>query len=349
MSCAEAREKARDLLKQITNGIDIFAAEQERRDRDEVTLRAVAKDFLGTKKKELKPNSLRMLTSYLEGPYLKPLLASPIDRITRKDISARVRKVEDESGASTAGALRSAVSALFVYAMKMGLVEHNPVINSHEPARGKPRERVLVDVNKKHRDTGDAELAAVWRALGDDEYSMVVKLIILTGCRREEIGGMAWSEFSDDGSTWMLPASRSKNGAPHMLLVTPLMRSIIDAVPVRLGRDNLFGLKRGGGFTQWAVYKKALDARLTLPEWHLHDLRRSAATGMANLGAKPHVVEAVLNHQSGSRAGVAGTYNLSSYWDEVCEAMQMWSDHVEKITGSGPTKVVRIREARKAS
>ena len=77
----------------------------------------------------------------------------------------------------------------------------------------------------------DLELAAIWYAVGDDAYGKMIKLLILTGCRREEIAGMAWSEFSEDGSTWTLPATRSKNGMAHTLPITDLMREVIESVP----------------------------------------------------------------------------------------------------------------------
>jgi integrase len=107
------------------------------------------------------------------------------------------------------------------------------------------------------------------------------------------------------------------------------MRSIIESVYRRVGRDNLFGWKHG--LTMWSQGKKALDAEIGIPTWKHHDLRRSTATHLAELGTPPHIVETILNHQSGHKGGVAGIYNKSIYPQEVRTALTMWSDRMNEI------------------
>src|SRR5262249_37501891 len=153
------------------------------------------------------------------------------------------------------------------WCMEMGLVENNPTIGATKPAENQPRERVL----------DDSELAAIWRACGDDDYGRIIKLLICTGCRRQEIGGMCWSELDRDAGTWTLPASRSKNKRQHALPLLPAMRKIVEAVPRMATRDQLFGT-RGPGFTRWSDGKRALDARSGVKNWTVHDIRRSVAT-----------------------------------------------------------------------
>jgi integrase len=185
------------------------------------------------------------------------------------------------------------LSTFFVWAMQMGLCENNPTIGVIRPATNGARERVL----------SDAELAAIWKACDDGtEYSKVVRLLILTGCRRAEIGDMRWSEIDLDRATFTIPASRSKNKRPHTLPLMPMMREIVDTVSRMATRDQLFGA-HAAGFTNWTLPKPDLDRRsgVSSPAWTLHDVRRSVATGLANLGVLPHTIEAALNHQSGSK------------------------------------------------
>ena len=186
----------------------------------------------------------------------------------------------------------------------------------------------------------DAELAAIWRAAGDDDYGKVIKLLILTGARRAEVGGMRWSEI--EKGMWSLPSERVKNGRAHTLPLMPLALSIIEAVPRRADRDHLFGTRSSGGFSDWGHARADLDQRLTVKPWRLHDLRRTCATRLCDLGVAPHVVEQILNYQSGHRGGVAGIYNRSSYANEVKAALALWTDHVHAITERTKPKVISI-------
>jgi integrase len=121
---------------------------------------------------------------------------------------------------------------------------------------------------------------------------------------------------------------------------------IIAKVPRMVGRDHLFGERSDLGFTQWDA-KRDLDARLgeSVKPWTLHDLRRTAATGMADIGVQPHIIEAALNHISGHKVGVAGIYNRSSYEREVRNALALWADHVRAIAEGGEHKVVNFPQA----
>jgi integrase len=330
LTAAGARKQARKLLAKVELGQDPQHDRAERRERDEHSLRSVAQDYLDTKT-GIKARSLELLRWYLlNGPHMRPLLSTPIDKVTRRDIANRLLETAKKSGVPTSIALRSAVSSLFSWAMQMGLVEHNPVIAAYKPETPKSRDRVLSDV----------ELAAIWRGLEDDDYGKVIKLIVLTAARRQEVGAARWSEFDFDKGTWALPATRSKNSKAHTLPITPLMRSIIDSVPRRNGFDILFGYRYG--FTGWSIGKRALDARIGLPHWRVHDIRRSVATRMADLGVQPHIIEQILNHQSGHKRGPAGIYNRSSYEREVRAALALWADHVRSITTGVTPKVVAM-------
>jgi integrase len=214
--------------------------------------------------------------------------------------------------------------------MTEGLADANPVIGTRKPdADARPRERVL----------DNAELAAVWLACADDDYGRIVKLLMLTACRRQEIGTMAWSELDRDRGTWTIPPERTKNKRAHTLPLPAAAWAIIETVERRDGR--LFG-RKGGGFKGWWTSKALLDRRTGIAPWVLHDLRRSVATGMADLGVLPHTIEAVLNHV-GHRGGVAGVYNKSAYEREVRAALALWADHVRSIVEDGERKIVPLR------
>ena len=270
----------------------------------------------------------------LSDNYFRPLHSSAITDITRADVASCLNRIIRDSGRVTAHMARSALSSLYTWALKQGIVEQNPVIGTEDPGPAKSRERVLKD----------GELAAIWRACGngDDDYSRIIKLLICTGCR-DEIGGLRQSEIELDSGTITLPAKRVKNGQDHVLPLPPLTRSIIASIPQRDGRDHLFGTRSSGGHTGWDRCKKNLDARLAgkvVTDWVVHDIRRSVATRMADLGVEPHIIEAAINHQSGHKAGVAGTYNRSRYEKQVRAALSIWCDHLQSIISGSGRKVL---------
>jgi integrase len=342
MTVVNARARASDLRRRVNNGEDPQGDKKQRREADERTLRHVIEQYLD--QKSGRPNTMRTTRMYLEGPlgriakkegiepYLARLHNKPIHTITRGDISDRLLAVAKNSGEPSAGALKGAMSAFFRWSMEMGYVEHNPMIGALRSKKSPPRDRVL----------SNEELSTIWRALADDDYGRAMKLLALTGCRREEVGRMRWSEISEDGTTWTIPKERSKSKRAHSLPITPLMKSIIDTVPVRDGIDHLFGLKRG--FTTWSKYKALLDEKLELPPWRIHDIRRSVSTLMNDLGvAPPHVIEKILGHTLG---GTHGVYNKSEYPTEVRNAMLRWSTHISEITSDGSKrKIVPLRPA----
>jgi integrase len=330
----QARAAAKKALGVVALGGDPQSEKAEKRERDIFTMSALTADYLKEKQKSVRHRSFVEVTRYLTGPYFKPLHNMPVEKITRRDVAARVLAIANESGATTGARARSALSAMFVWAMGQGLVEANPVVGTNQPETSPSRDRVL----------DDRELAAIWLAAGDGDFGKVVKLLMLTGARRNEVGGIAWGELN--GSTWTIPASRAKNGRAHTLPLSGLALSIIDSVPQRVGRDHLFGAHGNRGFSMWDFAKKALDARLgsKVAKWTLHDLRRSVATRMCDLGVMPHVVEQILNHQSGHRAGVVGTYNRSAYEKPVKAALALWADHIRTITEGGERKVLAFSQ-----
>jgi integrase len=330
----QARAAAKKALGAVALGGDPQSEKAAKRERDVFTMSALVKDYLAAKASSVRARTMTESVRYLTGPYFAPLRRMAVETITRRDVAARVLAIANECGATTGARARSQLGAMFSWAMGQGLAEANPVAGTNEPKRGPARDRVL----------DDAELRSVWKACGDDDFGKVVRLLMLLGQRRNEVGGMCWSELN--GGTWTIPAQRAKNGRAHTLPLSGLAQSIIDSVPERVGRDQLFGSHGNRGFSTWDHAKKQLDARLgnKVAKWTLHDLRRSVATRMCDLGVMPHVVEQILNHQSGHRAGVVGTYNRSAYEQAVKAALGLWADHIRTLVEGGERKVVAFHK-----
>ena len=338
LGAEQARAEARKVLAKVELGQDPQGEKTEQRDRDRLSMKSQVAAYLDSKRSKLAERSMIEATRYLTDPkYFGPLHGKSLDGIKRRDVADRVVTIGRECGAATAVRARGTLSAFFTWAMRMGLCESNPVMGA-ATAETRPRERVLTD----------PELVAIWNACGDDDFGRIVRLLVLTGARRSEIGDMAWSEVNFDRGTFTIPAARSKNGRPCALPLMPMMRSIIEDVAHRVSRDQLFG-ERSHGFTVWDRSKIALDARCGVSNWTLHDIRRTVATRMGDLGVAPHVVEALLNHQSGSKRGVAGVYNKSPYEREVRAALAMWCDHLRALIEGGERRVLNFQPAQAAA
>jgi integrase len=328
----QARQAARKLLAKVALGEDPQATRIERRAKDRQTTRAVIDEYLAAK--DCAPNTRREITRYLTDPgYFGALHRVPLDKVTRRDVASALVAIGRERGTTTAAVARGVASAFFSWAMQMGLAESNPVVGT-----------VRHEIEARDRVLSDAELAAIWKASGDDDFGKIVRLLILFGCRRGAVGGICFSELDLEGAqpSWTIPKERSKNGRAHTLPLMPMASGIIATVAQRVGRDQLFGERCASGFSQWSKCKEALDRRLAIAEaWRLHDIRRSCATGLANLGTAPHVVEQVLGHQNGHK--VARTYNHSSYEREVRAALALWEDHIRTLVAGGKRKVIALR------
>jgi integrase len=261
----------------------------------------------------LRPRSIPEYQRYLKVSFAK-LHRLPIGDIVRRDISSILGDIERNSGASTRNRARAILSAFYTWAIREGYVEANPVLGTAK-ATEKARDRVL----------SPDELVRLWRALGTDPFSEIVRLLMLTGQRCREIGDLQWSEIQ--GEAILLPAERCKNHRAHTIHLTKQALTIIDRQPRR--GPYLFGIE--AGFRAWDRHKTLLDAKLGLPKWTLHDVRRSAATGMAELGIAPHIIETILNHSSGHKGGIAGIYNRAKYGPECRAALVKWSDYLDQL------------------
>jgi integrase len=251
-----------------------------------------------------------------------------VDEARRRGIpgmGVRTNGVNNSRGRAVAKAL----SRMFSWLLAHRRVTVNPCIGVHKPPENPARDRVL---------TTD-EVRRLWKACdhAGQPLGPMVKLLLLTGARLREVAHMRWSELSDDLSSWELPGSRTKNGRPLRLALPPLAVKLLRQVPKIEGCEHVFttnGRTPVSGFSKW---KKKIDKAMGKVDqpWTFHDIRRTVATGMAEIGVAPHIVEAVLNHVSGHRGGVAGIYNRAQYADEKKAALAKWAKHVEGLD-NGP-------------
>ena len=269
----------------------------------------------------------RSFAKYLDAP------AAYLDR------AAVVRVLDDlakDDKAPMAGATARYGSALFGWAIRRGTVSINPFerVPIAPPAR---RDRILAD----------DEIRLVWAATeGPGAFNAIVRALLLTGQRREEISGQTWAEIDHDVSRWTLPASRSKNGKPHFIPLSAQMQTLLRAQP-RFERSDLVFPGERGVFSGWSKSKARLDRRSGVSGWTLHDVRRTVATGLQRLGVRLEVTEAVLNHVSGSRAGVVGIYQRHNWADEKRAALDAWGAHVMALVdGRAPqANVIPLQRA----
>jgi integrase len=328
MSPSQAREQVRKLSAERRLGGDP-AHDLAARQIDRETFADVVKQYLAAKEPELRDRTYAETMRYLTGSASR-LNSRPMAAIEQSEIAALLDRAAEGGHDATANRLRANLAALFTWAMQRGKVAANPVMLT-EKRKEQSRDRVL----------SDAELAAIWNACPEGDFGNIVKLLMLTGQRRSEIGGLRWSEIDLRAGQINLPGERTKNGHPHFVPLSEPVRAILaDQSHIR---EQVFG--RGDsaeGFAGWSAAKAALDKRLpaNMPGWGLHDLRRTMATGMGELGVQPHIIEAAINHQSGHKAGVAGTYNRANYHAERKVALDKWAAHVMALVTKRPFVVV---------
>jgi integrase len=333
VALVDARRIAKRRFALVEEGVDPVA--EKRAAATRLTFASAVERYLEFKQPLLRPSSFAAAERYFVAHW-RPFAARPIENIERADVAGRLQEIAKTHGRVSAARARANLSALYAWAMREGLVDANPAISTNDPAAGLPsRDRVL---------TPD-EMRRIWCACGDDDFGAIVRLLLLTAQRRNEIADLRWSEIDIDGAVVTLPASRVKNKRVHVVPLSGPAMAILAARPHVEGRVLVFGVGNRG-FTNWSNAKRAFDAVVgEMPPWRVHDLRRTAATGMAEIDVDPHVIEAILNHTSGSKRGVAGIYNRSSYERQKRVALDRWAEHVISIVEGRAAKVVPLRSA----
>jgi integrase len=234
--------------------------------------------------------------------------------------------------------LYAALSSLFGWLLRHRWVDVNPCAHVWRPPPSKPRDRVM----------SPDEIRRLWKACDaiPVPYGAAVKLLLLLGARLNEVSGMERGELSADGAVWTIPGIRAKNHRSCVVPLPPLAQEVIATVP-RISERFVFSRNGHGPITGWSGAKHELDAAMGGPPFVLHDLRRTAVSGMVELGVRVDVVELVVNHTSGVRGGVAGVYNKSELMPERREALERWSRHVAGLVSpESAHKVVTLPRKR---
>jgi integrase len=343
---SEARRKARTLLNDLEAGKG--APKPKRRSQGtRGTFRAMIPDYLATKT-ELR--SHREIERILNGYVLPEFGDRMADTVTRAEVTELIDGIA-VTAPTMARAVHAQLSAFYTWAMpRLERLEANPCRDAGRPAKPKARDRVL----------SDDEMRALWQ-VADGEFlpwGPALKLLMLTGVRRDEVFSADWAEFDLVASEWTIPAHRAKNGVPHIVPLAPAALAVVEAIPVIEGSPKLFPTRtkagqaeRGpSGFSKaQARFREGVDKRLKREagdHWTLHDIRRTVATGLQRLGVRFEVTEAVLNHVSGARGGVAGVYQRHDWKTEKRAALDAWATELDRIVrGTDDSNVIKLERA----
>lgn len=346
LTAEKARERAEILLLRVRNGEDPAAAAQaEREAADAATAKAQEQRFeavldsfieLYARPKNRRWEDSRRVIAHDALPAWRD---RDIGTITRREVAQLIDQVARRSP-SSARALWAQLRRMFAWCVERSLIDHSPCTGMRGPAPIASRDRWL----------GDSEVGLLWRALEfmGGPFEPLFKLLLLTGQRREEVTGMRWSELDLERAEWVIPKERSKNAFAHAVDLAPAAISLLRALPREHAlvftttgvtplsnhakyRQRLLAVMRRLATEDAAERGQAADP---VPDWTVHDLRRTAATGMAALGHPPHVVEAVLNHRSGSRGGLVAVYQHYQHRPERRAALFAWAEKVSSRTGS---------------
>ncbi len=357
------RDHAAQLHAKVKLGQDPAGEKTENRKRASDTFETIAKKYLAAKKASTRHGTYQETERHIL-KHSKTLNGLQVAKISRRDISTLIGTIKENSGPVAANRVRSTLSDFFSWSMSEGIdgLEHHPVLNTNKYEEAS-RERVLKD----------HELRTIWKHAGDDHYGSILKLLMLTGQRADEIASLQGSEITEtkvpekrltdaiklpafETKVIDLPKERTKNKRPHLIPLSETAAGILAKQPQRANDDGelrqyVFGIGQKG-FSGWSRCKERLDGRIEkelgkpLDHWTPHDLRRTMSTLMNDrLGVLPHVVEAILNHVSGAKGGVAGVYNKALYLRERVEALNLWADHLLSIVEGRDNNIIPMVRA----
>lgn len=353
VTLADARTLAKQGLAAVANGRDPSAekkqAKREAAEGIKDDVASVVEAYLERQaQKHLRKSSLRRVEGLLSNDVIAAWKGRSIKSITKRDVNDLLDAAINRGAKVTANRLLAVVRHFFNWCVQRDLIEKSPIAGIKAPTDEKSRDRIL----------NDEELGLAWRAadkLGWP-FGPFVHLLILTGQRRDEVAGMRWSELDIASATWTIPRERAKNDKAHVVPLSPEAVAIIERLPrIKDGEvDSPFVFTTTGKtpISGFSKAKEAMDKAIakllkgeneqdapSIPDWRLHDLRRTMASGMARLGVPVHVVEKLLNHTSGTFGGIVDVYQKHEYADEKRQAIETWGEHVAALTRTADTEL----------
>jgi integrase len=333
---ATARARAREVLKLVDVGLDPVATKLEQPVPDRATVAEVVAKFI---EKRVKPKGRRWrdVEAMLRRDVVRCWSHRPVASITERDCLYLIQEIEERGSPVVANRNVRLLRSLFAWAVKAKYIETSPATDLEKPHDEKPRQRAL----------SEDEIRRVWVAFINIGYPFGVlgRLLLMLGQRRGETAAMAWSQLDLNRAVWRLPATVTKTELEHLLPLAPAVLYLLRSVPQIDGHDLLFPANRAGSSNPLSGFSKALATARRLsgvPDFTLHDLRRSCRTHMARLGVPMHIGERILNHSNGGEDAVARVYNVYKYEREMREAMMIWATELDRIVAGEPPKIVAL-------
>ena len=338
LNLAAARVAATQAKERIELGDDP-AAEKAHRREVAVTTNPVSVDHWVAEfierhvRAKTRKNSQMLAERVLNGLVLPAWSGRSIHDIRRADVIALVEDIATDRPVLANRSITT-LSKFFSWLIARDVIKTtSPVIGVERPGVEKQRDRFL----------DDDELRQLWIVAGDPELGLggiFLRLLLLTGARRTEIAAMPWGEIDVETRQWKLPKERAKNKRACTTPLPPAAWNIIDALP----RQGKYVLSTGSSyFRNFGRLKRKLNAKLDFAEpWTYHDLRRSVASGLQRVGTSVEIIEAILNHRSNTFRGIVGVYQRHDYLDEKTVALSKWAEHLERLAGAPPVKVVQF-------
>jgi integrase len=340
---AAARKAATDALHELELGHDPAAKKFEAEASGRAATAARARDLIESlaaefivkhAKKRTRESTWRETERIFAKELLPVWRGRTVHDVTRRDVIDLLERIAEDRPIM-ANRVLAAVRKFFNWMAARDIIKASPCVGVEPPGEVKSRDRWLTD----------DEIKTLWLACEGEHspFGPFVKMLLLTGQRRNEVAGMRWSELDLNGLVWTLPASRTKNGVEHVVPLSTQVFAIVSSMPRIADSKFVFtiaGDSHIGGFDR---VKTRLDARMQLAtSWVFHDLRRTAISGMARLGVDLAVIERTINHTSGTFAGVVGIYQRHDFAAGKRAALQRWANHIDELVHGAPTeKVVR--------
>jgi integrase len=335
LSLAEARDAARKAMRTVAGGDDPAAikkaASKAAAEPARDTVEAIVAEWL--KRDQSKNRSAAEVARIMNRDVLPTWQGRDFTKITRRDCLELIDRVHDRAPV-VALRIYAYLHRLFRWSVGRGLLDASPMAELPKPGREVSRDRVLTDT----------ELVGVW--LGCDKigwpFGPAIKLLILTGCRREEVGSLRWNEI--DGIAIQLVGERTKTKEARAVPLSPQAVEILENLPCVNQPDFVFTTTGRTPVSGWSRAKRLLDQHSGVEDWRVHDLRRTFATGLQRLGTRLEVIEAALGHVSGSRAGIVGVYQRHGFEPEMRRAADAWGQYVAfLIDGRDETNMAELR------
>ena len=345
LSLAEANNRAKEFLSQAAAGINPVA---ERR-RQEAEAAAVPTMERVMVERYFPHAAQRMRAAYfsetvrsLRRDVLPKIGQIRIDQLTRRQIRDVLDGIVRRGRKSYAAHVKSYISAFLNWCVREDIIADNPALRTPDPDTRRKEDR------ERDRWLNNDEIPLFWFACNrvGGVYGPLFRLLLLTGARRDELAEAPWAEFDLKRRLWTLPGRRSKNGNEQVTHLAGPVVEILEALPrLRPGDPSelLFTTTGTTPFTGFGAARDRVIAEMrksrSVEHFTIHDLRRSAASGMAEIGISEHIVDRILNHSGRRVSGVARIYNRSQYLPERAAALNLWAGHVMKLVRPQPVEM----------